>query len=108
MNVSLPPQDKWEELLSQGSHLEIFGHIFLMTLDTIMKCTFSHQGSIHTDRSVIALQLEGFLSYLLVWTYLSSKWDNLDVHLHTKQDSAHSSRQIQIPARPNLDSAMDR
>uniref|UniRef100_A0A8C4PLS7 Uncharacterized protein n=1 Tax=Equus asinus TaxID=9793 RepID=A0A8C4PLS7_EQUAS len=43
--------DKWEELLSQGSHLEIFGHIFLMTLDTIMKCTFSHQGSIHTDRS---------------------------------------------------------
>uniref|UniRef100_A0A8C4LQ21 Uncharacterized protein n=1 Tax=Equus asinus TaxID=9793 RepID=A0A8C4LQ21_EQUAS len=42
--------DKWEELLSQGSHLEIFGHIFLMTLDTIMKCTFSHQGSIHTDR----------------------------------------------------------
>uniref|UniRef100_A0A8C4LQY7 Uncharacterized protein n=1 Tax=Equus asinus TaxID=9793 RepID=A0A8C4LQY7_EQUAS len=28
--------DKWEELLSQGSHLEIFGHIFLMTLDTIM------------------------------------------------------------------------
>uniref|UniRef100_A0A8C4LRG1 Uncharacterized protein n=1 Tax=Equus asinus TaxID=9793 RepID=A0A8C4LRG1_EQUAS len=31
--------DKWEELLSQGSHLEIFGHIFLMTLDTIMKST---------------------------------------------------------------------
>nr|XP_044625227.1 cytochrome P450 4A12B-like [Equus asinus] len=100
--------DKWEELLSQGSHLEIFGHIFLMTLDTIMKCTFSHQGSIHTDRSVIALHLEGLLSYLLVWAYLSSKWDNLDVHLYTKQDSAHSSRQIQIPARPNLDSAMDR
>uniref|UniRef100_A0A3Q2LKS2 Cytochrome P450 4A11-like n=1 Tax=Equus caballus TaxID=9796 RepID=A0A3Q2LKS2_HORSE len=48
--------DKWEELLSQGSHLEIFGHIFLMTLDTIMKCTFSHQGSIHTDRSVIAVE----------------------------------------------------
>uniref|UniRef100_A0A8C4LYY6 Uncharacterized protein n=1 Tax=Equus asinus asinus TaxID=83772 RepID=A0A8C4LYY6_EQUAS len=44
--------DKWEELLSQDSHLEIFGHIFLMTLDTIMKCTFSHQGSIHTDRDL--------------------------------------------------------
>uniref|UniRef100_F6XUS0 Cytochrome P450 family 4 subfamily A member 11 n=1 Tax=Equus caballus TaxID=9796 RepID=F6XUS0_HORSE len=40
--------DKWEELLSQGSHLEIFGHIFLMTLDTIMKCTFSHQGNLQS------------------------------------------------------------
>uniref|UniRef100_A0A8C6FR06 Uncharacterized protein n=1 Tax=Moschus moschiferus TaxID=68415 RepID=A0A8C6FR06_MOSMO len=42
--------DKWEELASQDSHLEIFGHISSMTLDTIMKCTFSHQGGILTDR----------------------------------------------------------
>ncbi|XP_040087175.1 cytochrome P450 4A24-like [Oryx dammah] len=42
--------DKWEELVSQDSHLEIFGHVSLMTLDTIMKCAFSHQGSVQTDR----------------------------------------------------------
>ncbi|XP_057600283.1 taurochenodeoxycholic 6 alpha-hydroxylase-like isoform X2 [Hippopotamus amphibius kiboko] len=42
--------DKWEELISQDAHLEIFGHVSLMTLDTIMKCAFSHQGSIQTDR----------------------------------------------------------
>ncbi|XP_027825522.2 taurochenodeoxycholic 6 alpha-hydroxylase-like isoform X6 [Ovis aries] len=42
--------DKWEELISQDSHLEIFGHVSSMTLDTIMKCAFSHQGSVQTDR----------------------------------------------------------
>ncbi|CAI9152247.1 unnamed protein product [Rangifer tarandus platyrhynchus] len=43
--------DNWEELLSQDSHLEIFEHVSLMTLDTIMKCAFSHQGSIRNDRN---------------------------------------------------------
>ncbi|TKC33327.1 hypothetical protein EI555_004714, partial [Monodon monoceros] len=28
--------DKWEELFSLDSHLEVLGHISLMTLDTIM------------------------------------------------------------------------
>ncbi|XP_033722982.2 taurochenodeoxycholic 6 alpha-hydroxylase-like isoform X2 [Tursiops truncatus] len=42
--------DKWEELVSLDSHLEVLGHVSLMTLDTIMKCAFSHQGSIQTDR----------------------------------------------------------
>uniref|UniRef100_A0A8C4MDX5 Uncharacterized protein n=1 Tax=Equus asinus asinus TaxID=83772 RepID=A0A8C4MDX5_EQUAS len=42
--------DKWEELIRQDSHLEIFGHISLMTLDAIRKCTFSHQGTVQTDR----------------------------------------------------------
>uniref|UniRef100_A0A8C9BU61 Uncharacterized protein n=1 Tax=Phocoena sinus TaxID=42100 RepID=A0A8C9BU61_PHOSS len=48
--------DKWEELISPDSHLEILGHVSLMTLDTIMKCAFGHQGSIQTDRSVTTLQ----------------------------------------------------
>uniref|UniRef100_A0A8C0CIB3 Taurochenodeoxycholic 6 alpha-hydroxylase-like n=1 Tax=Balaenoptera musculus TaxID=9771 RepID=A0A8C0CIB3_BALMU len=42
--------DKWEELVSLDSHLEVLGHVSLMTLETIMKCAFSHQGSIQTDR----------------------------------------------------------
>lgn len=59
VHVTVPPQDKWEELVSQDSHLEIFGHVSLMTLDTIMKCAFSQQGSVQTDRSVTALQGQG-------------------------------------------------
>ncbi|OWK05570.1 CYP4A22 [Cervus elaphus hippelaphus] len=43
--------DKWEELISQDSHVEIFRHVSLMTLDTTMKCTFSLQDSIKTDRN---------------------------------------------------------
>ncbi|XP_055442942.1 cytochrome P450 4A24-like isoform X1 [Bubalus kerabau] len=42
--------DKWEELVSQDSHLEIFGDVSLMTLDTIMKCAFSQLGSVQMDR----------------------------------------------------------
>uniref|UniRef100_A0A452G2H1 Cytochrome P450 family 4 subfamily A member 42 n=1 Tax=Capra hircus TaxID=9925 RepID=A0A452G2H1_CAPHI len=48
--------DKWEEFVSQDSSLEILGDISLMTLDTIMKCAFSHQGSVRNDRSVTAIK----------------------------------------------------
>ncbi|XP_004740432.1 cytochrome P450 4A11 isoform X1 [Mustela putorius furo] len=41
---------KWEELLSQNSSLEIFGHISMMTLDTLMKCAFSYQDNQQADR----------------------------------------------------------
>ena len=59
VHVTVPPQDKWEELVSQDSHLEILGGISLMTLDTFMKCVFSHQGSVRNDRSVTAFQEHG-------------------------------------------------
>uniref|UniRef100_A0A8D2CQJ5 Uncharacterized protein n=1 Tax=Sciurus vulgaris TaxID=55149 RepID=A0A8D2CQJ5_SCIVU len=37
--------NKWEKLINQDSCLEISQHISLMTLETIMKCAFSHQDS---------------------------------------------------------------
>ncbi|XP_012504504.1 PREDICTED: cytochrome P450 4A11 [Propithecus coquereli] len=43
--------DKWEKLASQDSPLEVFQPISLMTLDTITKCAFSHQGSLQLDRN---------------------------------------------------------
>ncbi|KAL2772588.1 cytochrome P450 4A11 isoform 1, partial [Daubentonia madagascariensis] len=43
--------DKWEGLANQDSPLEVFQHVSLMTLDTIMKCAFSHQGSLQLDRN---------------------------------------------------------
>ncbi|KAM5247991.1 cytochrome P450 4A6-like isoform 2-T2 [Ctenodactylus gundi] len=42
--------DKWEKLISQDSPLEVFQHVSLMTLDSIMKCAFSYQGNIQLDR----------------------------------------------------------
>ncbi|XP_035295598.1 cytochrome P450 4A10 isoform X2 [Cricetulus griseus] len=41
--------DKWEQLAGQDSSIEIFQHISLMTLDTVMKCAFSHKGSVQVD-----------------------------------------------------------
>ncbi|XP_077005871.1 cytochrome P450 4A11 [Tamandua tetradactyla] len=42
--------DKWEKLISQNPYLEVFEHVSLMTLDTIMKCAFSHDSSVQVDR----------------------------------------------------------
>ncbi|KAM6172035.1 cytochrome P450 4A6-like isoform 1-T1 [Erethizon dorsatum] len=43
--------DKWEQLISQESPLEIFQHVSLMTLDSIMKCAFSHQSCAQLNRN---------------------------------------------------------
>ncbi|KAM9688576.1 cytochrome P450 4A11-like isoform 1-T2 [Trichechus inunguis] len=43
--------DKWEKLITQDPYVEFFEHVSLMTLDTIMKCAFSYQGSIQLDRN---------------------------------------------------------
>ncbi|XP_038616252.1 cytochrome P450 4A11-like isoform X2 [Tachyglossus aculeatus] len=39
VNVML---DKWEKLTAQGETLELFQHVSLMTLDTLMKCSFNN------------------------------------------------------------------
>ncbi|XP_007944894.1 cytochrome P450 4A11-like [Orycteropus afer afer] len=43
--------DKWEKLTIQDPYLEIFEHVSLMTLDTIMKCAFTYQGCVQLDRN---------------------------------------------------------
>ncbi|XP_010608555.1 cytochrome P450 4A4 isoform X2 [Fukomys damarensis] len=43
--------DRWEQLISEDSPLEIFQHVSLMTLDSIMKCAFSHKSSAQSDRN---------------------------------------------------------
>ncbi|KAM4805286.1 cytochrome P450 4A11-like isoform X1 [Urocitellus parryii] len=58
--------DKWEQLIEQNS-LEIFQHVSLMTLDTIMKCAFSHQGSVQQERnSKSYIQAVGDMNYLFL------------------------------------------
>ncbi|XP_004679030.1 PREDICTED: cytochrome P450 4A11-like [Condylura cristata] len=42
--------DKWQKLSDQNP-LEVFEPVSLMTLDSLMKCAFSYQGSEQSDRS---------------------------------------------------------
>ncbi|XP_075395840.1 cytochrome P450 4A6-like isoform X1 [Tenrec ecaudatus] len=43
--------EKWEKLVIQDSHVELYEHVSLMTLDTIMKCAFSYQSNTQMNRS---------------------------------------------------------
>ncbi|XP_075395845.1 cytochrome P450 4A6-like isoform X2 [Tenrec ecaudatus] len=42
--------EKWEKLVTQDNHVELFEHVSLMTLDTIMKCAFSYQSNTQLNR----------------------------------------------------------
>ncbi|XP_058030927.1 cytochrome P450 4A25-like [Ahaetulla prasina] len=46
--------DKWEKLIAKEpmKSLEMFDHVSLMTLDSIMKCAFSHTSNCQTDRDL--------------------------------------------------------
>uniref|UniRef100_A0A8C3TV97 Uncharacterized protein n=1 Tax=Catharus ustulatus TaxID=91951 RepID=A0A8C3TV97_CATUS len=46
--------DKWEKLTADGKSVELFEHVSLMTLDSIMKCAFSCHSDCQTNRSVLA------------------------------------------------------
>lgn len=41
--------DKWEQLVTQEKSVEVFEHVSLMTLDSIMKCAFSHSSNCQMD-----------------------------------------------------------
>ncbi|XP_056388394.1 cytochrome P450 4A6-like [Hyla sarda] len=55
VNVML---DKWEQLIPDQNPVELFHHVSLMTLDSIMKCAFSYQSNCQLDsqRSCDAVQ----------------------------------------------------
>ncbi|XP_033008102.1 cytochrome P450 4A2-like [Lacerta agilis] len=46
--------DKWEKLIAEDptKSLEMFDHVSLMTLDSIMKCAFSYKSSCQTEREL--------------------------------------------------------
>ncbi|KAM5148538.1 cytochrome P450 4B1-like [Mantella aurantiaca] len=41
--------DKWEQLAQDKKSVELFQHVSLMTLDTIMKCAFSYTSNCQTE-----------------------------------------------------------
>ncbi|CAI9591186.1 unnamed protein product [Staurois parvus] len=65
VNVML---DKWEHIIPDKKPVELFHHVSLMTLDTIMKCAFSYQSNCQNDRSVFGDSITSF-HYLTYLTY---------------------------------------
>ncbi|XP_013925298.1 PREDICTED: cytochrome P450 4A11-like, partial [Thamnophis sirtalis] len=60
--------DKWEKLIAKEpmKSLEMFDHISLMTLDSIMKCAFSHKSNCQTNRDLdYYVQAVSDLTFLL-------------------------------------------
>lgn len=45
-------QDKWESYANTNESFELFKHVSLMTLDSILKCAFSDNSNCQTDRWV--------------------------------------------------------
>lgn len=43
-------QDKWEHYANTNKSFELFEHVSLMTLDSIMKCAFSHNSYCQTEK----------------------------------------------------------
>ncbi|XP_074858339.1 cytochrome P450 4B1-like [Carettochelys insculpta] len=57
--------DKWEHLVTQVKSVELFEHVSLMTLDSIMKCAFSCHSNCQTDSDS-----DGYIKAVYDLTYL--------------------------------------
>ncbi|KAM4641150.1 cytochrome P450 4B1-like [Discoglossus pictus] len=57
--------DKWEKLVPNQKPIEMFQHVSLMTLDTIMKCAFSYQSDCQNDSDNSYIKAVFELSYLV-------------------------------------------
>ncbi|KAM4720630.1 LOW QUALITY PROTEIN: cytochrome P450 4B1-like [Rhinophrynus dorsalis] len=57
--------DKWDLLHKKVESVELFEHVSLMTLDSIMKCAFSYHSNCQTDKENSYIQAVHDLSYLI-------------------------------------------
>ncbi|XP_006839790.1 PREDICTED: cytochrome P450 4A11-like [Chrysochloris asiatica] len=88
--------DKWEKRITQDPYLELFEHVSLMTLDTIMKCAFSYQHSIQLGRNSHSyIQAVGNLSNLVFSRMRNAFYQNDVIYRMTPDGrSAHHACQI--------------
>ncbi|KAM8930999.1 cytochrome P450 4B1-like [Pelodytes ibericus] len=57
--------NKWEQLAQDKKPVELFHHVSLMTLDSIMKCAFSYQSDCQNDSDNSYIKAVYELSYLV-------------------------------------------
>ncbi|XP_072275696.1 cytochrome P450 4B1-like isoform X1 [Pyxicephalus adspersus] len=62
VNVML---DKWERIIPDKNPVELFQHVSLMTLDTILKCAFSSQSNCQKDSESAYIKAVYDLAYLV-------------------------------------------
>ncbi|ELV12923.1 Cytochrome P450 4A11 [Tupaia chinensis] len=88
--------DKWENLTDHDTPLEIFQHMSVMTLDTLMKCAFSHQGSGQLNRnSQSYIQAIGDMKNLL-FSRVRSAFHQNDIIYWLTPDGRRTHRTSQI------------
>ncbi|XP_077306429.1 cytochrome P450 4B1-like isoform X2 [Lithobates pipiens] len=68
--------DKWEHLASEKKSIELFHHVSLMTLDTIMKCAFSYQSDCQNDSESEYIKAVYDLSYLVDYRFRAFQYHN--------------------------------
>ncbi|XP_055461330.1 cytochrome P450 4A10-like [Psammomys obesus] len=96
--------DRWEQLACQDTSLEIFHHISLMMLDTIMKCAFSYQGSVQLDSLFYILSFTDSHAYLQavsdLGTLIPSRMKNAflqnDIIYNLTSDSQRTKRAYRV------------
>ncbi|XP_030061112.1 cytochrome P450 4B1 [Microcaecilia unicolor] len=57
--------DKWEKIVTEDKPVELFQHVSLMTLDSIMKCAFSYNSDCQHNSDDSYIQTVYDLSYLI-------------------------------------------
>ncbi|XP_036612350.1 cytochrome P450 4A11-like isoform X2 [Trichosurus vulpecula] len=99
--------DKWKNLSHQGSSLEIFEHVSLMTLDSLMKCAFSQKSNCQMDRhSNVYIQAVHDLTYLLT-TRIRNAFHHNDA-IYWLSSSGRKTRQAAQRAHQYTDQVIQR
>nr|BAA85387.1 cytochrome P450 XL-304 [Xenopus laevis] len=97
--------DNWEKLITKQKTVELFQHVSLMTLDSIMKCAFSYESNCQKDSDNAYIKAVFDLSYLAnlrlrcfpyhndTIFYLSPPWVSISPSL--QNNSEHTDKVIQ-------------
>ncbi|XP_075176639.1 cytochrome P450 4A4-like [Anomaloglossus baeobatrachus] len=87
--------DKWERLIPKESPVELFHHVSLMTLDTIMKCAFSYNSNCQMDSESAYIKAVYDLSYLVDHRFFFLPYHN-DVIFHLSPHGFRFRRALKI------------
>ncbi|XP_069837665.1 cytochrome P450 4B1-like isoform X2 [Dendropsophus ebraccatus] len=87
--------DKWDRLVQDKKKIELFHHVSLMTLDTIMKCAFSYDSNCQLDSENIYIKAVYELSELVEYRSRCFPYHN-DVIFHLSPHGFRFRRALRI------------
>ncbi|XP_069837666.1 cytochrome P450 4A6-like [Dendropsophus ebraccatus] len=92
VNVML---NKWENLIPDKNPVELFHHVSLMTLDTIMKCAFSYRSNCQMDSESAYIKAVYQLSHLVDYRFFCLPYHN-DLIFHLSPHGFRFRRALKI------------